>query len=383
VATTAQTATVNPATEAGRAQPQTTVEPPGGPFIRHTQEGRRSLYNASGIQFGGLVTQPLPATPGYIRRFRVHISATGGVNGTTTVATTPDAPFNCVSLLQLKDPFGTTLFAGPGYEMLYLVPLFSGGYGLLSAADIRNMPSYVAPSVGTSGTGDFTFATALPLEMAMGYGVLSGANASLQSTINWQFATSSTVYSTAPGTLPTLNLAVDSDFYWLPQGVNVEPPGLGTSRQWVLQTASPPIGSNATAMVQFPRSGGYLDTIILIMRDSTGARIDAWPQQLQLIVDGVTLIDSRIDEIYDDMYNTFAGVTRPTGVLAFSRKTSLNQVNLGLLDTGEKYLSTTPGTLLEVNGAPWGSITNAPATLSVIFGQIVPSGNLIQGLPEV
>jgi gamma-glutamylcysteine synthetase len=66
-----------------------------------------------------------------------------------------------------------------------------------------------------------------------------------------------------------------------------------------------------------------------------------------------------------------------------SRKTSLANTNLGLLDTGEAYLSTNPGTLIEINGAPWGTITNSPATLNVCVGQVVPVGNVIQGLPEV
>jgi len=79
----------------------------------------------------------------------------------------------------------------------------------------------------------------------------------------------------------------------------------------------------------------------------------------------------------------FGGVTRPTGVTAFSRKTSLNQQSLGLLDTGETYLSTNPGTLLEANFAPAGSGSNSPATMSVLVGQIVPTGAVIQGLPEL
>jgi hypothetical protein len=57
---------VAPAQEAGRPQPQTTVEPPGGPFVRHSQPGRRTQYLVSATPFAGLVTQPLVAVPGYI-----------------------------------------------------------------------------------------------------------------------------------------------------------------------------------------------------------------------------------------------------------------------------------------------------------------------------
>ena len=81
--------------------------------------------------------------------------------------------------------------------------------------------------------------------------------------------------------------------------------------------------------------------------------------------------------------SALASTTRPTGVFAISRKTSLNQQSLGLLDSGEVFLSTNPGTLLEVNQSPWASITNAPATVSALVGQVVPTGALIQGLPEL
>lgn len=378
----ASTATVAPAQEAGRPQPQTTIEAPGGPFIRHSQPGRAPLYSLTGQAFGGIVTQPLVARPGYFRNIRVEVQGTGG-SGTTTVTAAADAPYNIFSLVQFKDAFGTPLIVAPGYETLKLIPLFSGGYGLFSAADIANMPSYSGIVTGANASGNFKLAFALPLEFAKGYGVLSAANASLLPTLQFNLNASSVFYGVAPTTPPTMNVTVDTDFYWLPDGVTVEPPGIGTTRQWVLQQANPTIASGASARVQLPRLGGYLDTIILIMRDSTGARIDGWPSRLQLYIDGVPLIDSLLDEIYDDMYNVFGGITRPTGVLAFSRKTSLSQVSLGLLDTGETFLSTNPGTLIEVNGAPWGTITNAPATINVLVGQVVPTGALIQGLPEI
>lgn len=71
---------VAPAQEAGRPQPQTTVEPPGGPFIRHSQPGKRQQYTVTAVAFGATVTQPLTAVPGYLRRFRIRVQGSGGVN---------------------------------------------------------------------------------------------------------------------------------------------------------------------------------------------------------------------------------------------------------------------------------------------------------------
>ena len=392
-----------PAQTAGRPQPQTTVEPAGGPFLRHTQPGRAPQYVVSGLSaiVGNIITQPLVARPGYFRGFRTLFVISGG---TGTQATYPaDKPFNLISLVQLKDSFGTPLFVGDGYTMLYLVPLFGGGFGLGPSSDVSLLPSWVP--FGIAGNGQF--ATYLPLELSKGYGVISGANASLLPTL--QFNTNPAFYTVAPTGTPVIQTSVDAEFYWLPEGVSDEPPGLGTTRQWVLQQANPSIGSGGTVRVQLPRLGGFLDTIILIGRDSLGARHDIWPgfvvdayttanARLQLFVDGVPLLDSTITELLEDMQIQFGwtatgaaggtavvtgGNARPLGVLAISRKTGLAQMSMGLLETGESFLSTNPGTLVEINGAPWGTMTNSPAQLNVCVGQVVPVGNIVQGLPEV
>lgn len=374
-----QTNQVGSAQEAGRPQPQTTVEANGGPFIRHSQRGRAPQYVVSGSSFGGIVTQPLVARPGYFANFRVTQAVSGGTGTSATYSA--DAPYNLNSLITLKDAFGTPLIVTDGYTASNLIQIYSGGYGVNNGTNNPStLPGYTA--FATSGNGQIDYA--LPLEFARGYGVLSGANASLLPTLQFNFNASASFYSVAPGGTPVIQTTVDTDFYWLPEGVAVEPPGLGTTRQWIQQQLNPLISSGASARLQFPRLGGYLDTIILTFRDSTGARVDPYntSARFQLYVDGVPLIDSTMSEIYDDMWIAYGAVARPTGVISFSRKTSLNQQNLGLLDTGEVYLSTNPGTLLEINQSPWGTITNSPGTMTAVVGQIVPTGAIIQGLPE-
>ena len=55
---------------------------------------------------------------------------------------------------------------------------------------------------------------------------------------------------------------------------------------------------------------------------------------------------------------------------------------MGLLDTGEIFYSTNPGTKIALGGLRWGTVSSGPATLSAVVGQIVPSGALVRGLPE-
>ena len=374
------------ATQAVNPKPQTTGQQTGGPFIRYSEEGYLPMYDVTGLKFGGSVSQPLVSAPGYARRFSVKVDASGGVNGTETVAATADAPFNAIQQVLLFDASGTQLIQGGGYSVFKLVPKYGGQFGLWAYNDVEALPNYSAPSVGSTGTGDFTLYSTLPLEAAKGYGTLSMANASQLPKIQMTIAPSSTVFSTAPGTLPTIEVKVGCEYYWLPLNSSIEPPGLGSTLQWNEQTGNPTVGSASNVYVSAPQLGGFITTIILILRDSTGARIDEFPDPISLYLDGVPIAANKpLSDVENDMANQFqlaSGYLRETGVLVFTRKTSLNQVSMGLLDTGEGYLSTDPGTSVQVQGT-WGTISNAPATLTILAGQFVPSGAMLTGLLEM
>ena len=372
------------------AQPQTTVEPPGGPFVRHSEPGKRRIFDLTGNAFGALVNQPLKAIPGYTRAFRFEFIGSGGANGNSSnVQLAADAPENLVSLITVRDALGTPVVSGPGFEMLRLVPWFSGGFGLGAMADPHNLPSFSATLVGTqsTATGNFTFSSCIPFEFGKAYGVIGQADASELPDLSIQLAGSGTFYTTAPPTVPTVEIKMGADFYWLPQGEDVEPPGLGSTRQWFLKQGNPAMASNTTETITLPRQGGWLDTLLLIGRDSGGARTDSWiPSIIRLYIDGIGIVDCTKDEFLDDMaivWGWGGSYTRPTGVIAWCRKTSLNQINLGLLDTYEVAQSTSPGTTIECEGAPYGTFSNSPGTLNVVEGLVIPSGPMIQGLQEV
>lgn len=410
---TAPAASATAGVAAGRPQPQTTVEAPGGPFIRHSQDGRRSQYITSPA-FGGLVANPMVASPGYNKGYRLKVtSASNGATVSTYVAG-GDSMFPAGQLVTLKDAFGTPIIVCPGFHAFFLIPLLSGQFGVDETQNIANLPSFTQ---GSTATGAFQFSTYLPWEFSKAYGLISGANASLLPTLQINVGPSTSIWSTLTGTAPTLSFQLDVDFYWLPQGVAVEPPGIGTTCQWVLQPCNPTIASAGALNVQLPRLGGYLTELIFELRGAGGLRVSengttdvGWPARPRFLVDGVPLVDSDIQTVYDDMAigqsiassngtipaglqtpgaANAAGVAgtvsvpRPAGVIALTRKTSLNQRMFGLLDSGETFLSTNPGTQIEVAGFPWGTILAPPATMNALVGQVVPSGQLIQGLPEV
>jgi hypothetical protein len=400
-------ATVAPGgTVAGRPQPQTTTEPAGGPFIRHAPDGRRAQYIAT-VGPSGLISQPTVSMPGYCKGYKLNwqISAT---NTSTAPVMAADFPDNIAQLVQMKDAFGTQLITGPGYVAMSEVNTYSGQFGTDLLRSPVNSPQQTVYSTTASAAASVTFSRYLSFEFAKAYGVISGANAALLPVLQINTAPIATLYSPATyvPTAVSMQETVDSDFYWLPSAPT-DPPGLGTTCQWIYQPSNPTIPANANQLVQLPRMGGFLTMLILEIRDSLGARTDAvWPARPKILVDGVPLVDTLFSTWQEDLaistgigagsafVASAAGATqsgtipvpRPPGTIGINRKTSLSQRDFGLLDTGEIFLSTNPGTQLEIAGFPWGQETsgaNAPYTLNATVGQVVPSGTLVQGLPEV
>jgi hypothetical protein len=382
-------------TVAGRPQPQTTAEAAGGPFVRHAPDGRRAMY-VDTQQFGGFMGRPMVSSPGWNKGYRMLTTATTAAGTGGVIAATAggvDAPWSLNQLVQMKDAFGTQLLTGPGFDIAYAVPKYGGQFGLDLMRDPKNSPQNTPI---TAASGAFQMATYLPFEFAKGYGVISGANAALLPVLQINIAPAATLFSTSPSALPTLAETVDADFYWLPN-TPTDPPGIGTTEQWIYQPSNPTIPSVASTLVQLPRLGGYLTGLIFDLRDSTGLRVDAYPSRPKILVDGVPLLDTLFTTMQEDLAiatgigasaattQVAAGtipVARDTGIMYISRKTSLSQRELGLLDTGEIFLSTNPGTQIEVAGYPWGTIANTPGTLNAVVGQVVPSGALVRGLPE-
>lgn len=367
----------------GTPLPQTAQDnSQGGPFIRYAREAARPGYSRAGDAFGSTITNALSSAPGYLRGLWITVVASGGVAGGTNAVASADAPYNTIQFLQLKDPWGTPIVTIGGWELAQIINPYSGQCGIGACANPGALPSFSA--VATSG--NFTYKVYVPLEATKGYGVISIGNSSVMPTLFIQYAPAATVYSTLPGTTtPTLAITVDEDYYDVDPTMPVEPPGNGTTLQWSIAQGDQSIGSGSSTRVKLPHTGGYLTTLALILRDSTNARIDGYnlTGRIRLYIDGIPQYDLSWIEAVDRLFfETIGAFTRPTGVMVFGFKRSLSQVNLGLLDTLEQAQQTTPGTQIEIEMTPWGTIANAPATLSVVYGQIVPAGRLQQGLIE-
>jgi hypothetical protein len=367
--------TAQPALGTVSRQPQTTATPAsaGVPFTRMSRQMQILGPVSAGLTFGTLFTPPIKPAGGYIRFYPLYVTASGGSGSGTNAVASADAPYNILQNVFLRDPFGQPIIQADGYS-LYLIDLYGGQSGMLNFGNnAATLPSFSNVAI----TGNFNLRFHLPLELdSSGYCSLPAMNAASQPSIWVQLNPATVVYTTSPApTLPTLQLQLDEEFWAAPvDNPQFAPPDVGSSAQWSVTKAPTGIAANQFQRVVLPRVGTYTNTLILVLRDSTGARIDSFPStDLALWVDGVPHLYETFNERQDKMYTAF-GVTRPTGVVVYTFRNSV-QTAVSTADTYDLILPTSPATLLEAVGT-WGTISNAPAQLYQITGELFPMGGI-------
>lgn len=394
-ASTLQTA--NPAVGTVSRQPQTTASPAAGgaggaPFTRLSRQGQILGPAQAGQAFGSLWTPILKPVGGYMRYLDLTIAA---VNGTSTGASTQvaDAPFNVIQNLFLRDPYGQPIIQASGFS-LYLIMLYGGQVGAITFGnDATRLPSYSQLQTATgAGSGNFSFSIDIGLELdSSGYCSLPSMNAASQPQLQVQFNPAATVYgATSPTTPPTLTASVDEPFWMAPvDNPSIAPPDVGSSAQWSEARAAAGVSASAFQRVVLPRVGTFIHTLILVLRDSTNARVEAWPtSDLSLWVDGVPIFFESLLERRDRMYREFgpaispgsgagAGAvaqSAPAGVIVYSWRASVQSFVSGA-DTYDELLPTTPATLLEIAGT-FGTAGTPPYSITAVTGELFPVGGI-------
>lgn len=377
----------NPAVSTVARSQQTTVAPvsPSAPFTRQSRMAQQLGFTLSGLAFGAQITQQLPAAGGYLRALSVTVTASGGT--TTSAAFVGDAPFNILgSNFQLKDPTGNPMINVDSYS-LYLINLFSG-QGALGTDGRQNptgLPSY-SPISAT--TGAFTLRLIIPLEFdSSAYCSLPDMNASANFVFQTVLATQAQVLGGTITTPPTLTVQCNLLFWTIPQGNPLAaPPDVGSSAQWTVATGGQNPTTGASLRVRHPSPGTYIHTLVAVLRDNTGARVNAFPtSDLSLWIDdyplrNVQLLSEHQDQCYtafgvkegvDDAVSPAAGNVKTNGVIVYTFRQSV-QVSVSQADTSDELLPTAPSTKLEIGGT-WGTISNSPGQLTFLTGWLYPA----------
>ena len=356
--------------------PQTTQGiPAGGPFIRYAEEAVALAYDTAGIAFGGVSNLPLTAVPGFLRALIVKMTATGG-SGAQAVTAAADAPMNAISQLTLRDASGQPIYPAIDGYGLFLINLYSCqtlvGQGGRQDPTSTGFPSFAAVTTASgSGAGNFTLKMWVPLEFnTSAYCALPADNSAELPKLLIQFAASGTVYSTAPTTLPTIDLRVEESYWAVPNNMpDLAPYDVGASSQWLLNTSGQNPPSNSYMRVLDQGVGQFVHTKIFVYRDSNNARQNFMPDPIELWIDQFQYRLEARDTRFDEMWKRF-GVTRPTGVFVHTWRNSI-QDEISAADDAEAILVTTGSTKFEVAGT-WQTNANAPAQLTTYTGMIFP-----------
>lgn len=261
------------------------------PFVRasdeHIQPGNVDVSNTLSGSAVELGTFDIPAY-GHIRWLYLKVTASGGAAGLATVAAAEDAPFNVLSNIAFEEPNGATIVrANTGYQ-LYLINKY-GGYVNPVSSDPKNNPNFL--DVDTDGNFEFVLRVPIELSARDAVGALPNQDSAGQFKLRLTQAASSTVFTTAPDTLPSVRVQA-----WLaawdqpePQTANeanqVTPPASGTTSFWTVQSGrSVQSGQNT---IELKRLGNYLRQIIFVLRtsDSRSTGDGNWPTETRFLRD--------------------------------------------------------------------------------------------------
>lgn len=367
-----QNANVNSQTVGRRAQ--TTSPGAAQSFVRESRKATLLAFTSAGNAFGGVIAKTLKPTPGYLSGFWLVATGSGGT-GTATVSAGADAPWNLYTQIQLRDAFGTVVYNADGFGA-YAIQLYSGQVGAAGFQDPTKDAFYSAIATGANGTGNFTFALYIPLELDpdTAYCSLPSMNTAAQMNLFIQLNSEAAFYgTTSPTTAPTIEIDCYETYWAVPiSNPNLSPPDDGSSHQWSYSQAQNTVASGSNSSPQLPDVGTYISSIIVVARNASNVRDNGlWSSDLEFWVDSVPVRQEHSNVLFSRMYRQF-GVTRPTGVAVYTFRDSVGQ--LVSIDDMELLLVTTPGTLIELRSGSWGTISGGPDTLYTYTGKLFPAG---------
>lgn len=319
-------------------------------------------------------TQIPPTT--LLRNLTLEISATSSGN-TATVAFQPDAPLNVLSSVYLHDAQGTAIIGGMNFDS-YTMTAANKWFGFSYNSDVTENATYSAVSGSGDDGGSFAFVLKIPVEIVSRTGVGSQINTDTQSPLVLSLAVNSAdaVYSTAPTTLPTVNVTVSFGGYWNQTGNpnSFATPSAVGSLNYINWTSYPGLsGQTQFQLANLGLGNSILGMLFINRLASTGARDDtSFPNPFQYAYRG------NVEYQYSQMLwksemSEATGLTPDTGVywIDYGR----DFINKGGVGNTLFYgaLNTAVGDSLEITGN-WA----AQATLYEVVNYLAVAGSISQ-----
>lgn len=307
--------------------PSTTVASTGKtgsvlPFTTSSWDHEEPFYdNTISLTSSSVNVGPIAvAAFGWMKGIWLRVTATGGSSSGAVTAGT-DAPWSIVNTMTLNNPNGQPYY-GPfsGYNNA-LVRRF----GQYWWADNPLMGIFTnIQTASGAGAGDFDLFFYIPSELVdrNALGSLANENAKATYQLSWIQAPSTTVYGTAPGTLPSIRYRAYLEAWAAPPPQDIlgnmtsqVPPGNGTIQFWTSNGANPTALGNFNLV--FTRKGQYIRNWIFVIRNDAGARDwTCWGDPIQIRKDGYILTQLSPDRWGEKMCDWYSlgqtGLTNDT-----------------------------------------------------------------------
>jgi len=289
------------APSAVKAGDATERESAGGvSFIRGSGEGRYTFEVQSGLVLGAAQDiGPIDVKAyDYMRSILLKVETTTAGAGTVTAVGSKDYPFNIISYLRVKQPNGQTMYSVSNGHHAAMIHK----YGLVRppiSSDVRGDPEFVA-TAGTAPTVTFGIRIPFELDLRDALGALPNKDAAAPFTLELGLNSTSTIFSTAPQTAPTIKITPILEAYDQPpetldgKQVATTPPNMNTLQRWTEQSITMVSGA-FDARVR--KLGNYVRELLFISKNSSGVRIvtpvassgyatsTGWSDPVQIVLD--------------------------------------------------------------------------------------------------
>lgn len=348
------------------------------PFVIGSRNASRFSFTTGTTTLGsGIVPLSpiqIPAV-GYLKSITLDITLTG--TGGTTPAFTADAPFNLLSLVELRNSAGNDL----------IVPMDGYHYAMLQKWGVQDIDAPAsdprADDTYTATAPSAHFMLQIPCEIAPWDQF--GAIPALASNRSYQLALSlnsiANIMSGAPTATVTINGYAN---YWTEpvattqNGVNQQsaPPFNGSLNLWQIEQIPVTPGDK---YVKSNNVGNVLRTLIFILRNSSGAREDTdWPAVCELYLDNQPMFYLPKAQWQSWMSRTYNFTASPgTRDARGTLDTGVYVVPFFALAEGSaianarraQYLPTLDASLLQIRGTSFGS---GASTLEIVTNSVVP-----------
>lgn len=350
---------------------KTTPKGPGAqvPFVSASYE-HTELNQNSPITLGkpGTVAKSFVITVnagGFLRGLNLAVTGTNGVLGAGVLAA--DMPWCLIQSIELESVQGKPLlYPISGYEQ-YLVSKFCRPWD----GDPSTDPKF-------SNSINPFFRMRFFNELRATLGVLPNTDSRAKFRMRITLAPKTAYYTTAPTTLPTIQIVLLKTDYAQPDPKDIlgrataqTPPGVAWQRFISVQQINSVTG---VKWYQLDRVGNFIRNIILEVRNTAGARVDLTGTPIQWQLDNAFLVnetrtkrDYEMWRFYSDLWSANGKTnpeTRPTGIYVYPRWHKPGDRD------GMTWLATSTASLLQfsLSGAPAGG------TVTALVEDLAPTG---------